>query len=105
MEGKMSNWIWIGGMGLITFGIRLFPILLLERMNLHPTLQRGLRYVPVAVLSAIIFPELFMPGGTLDLSLGNARLTAGLIATGVAFWRKNVLLTILVGMVVLWVIQ
>jgi len=100
----MVSWAIIAGMGLITYLIRLGPILLLERINLPPTLQRALRFVPAAVLSAIIFPELLLSGGALDISWGNERLLAGLIAAAVAWWRGNVLLTILVGMVILWLL-
>jgi branched-subunit amino acid transport protein len=64
-----------------------------------------LRYVPPAVLSAIIFPELLMPGGTLTIGWGNVRLFAGLAAALVAWRTRNVLLTIVVGMGVLYLLQ
>lgn len=51
------------GMGLITYAIRLSLFLLPERVTLAPWLLRALRYVPAAVLSAIIMPELLLPGG------------------------------------------
>jgi len=95
----------IGGMGLITYLIRLSLFLLPERVMLPPWMLRALRYVPAAVLSAIIFPELMQPGGTLDLSLGNERLLAGLAAAVVAWRTRNVLLTVGVGMALLWVLQ
>lgn len=66
---------------------------------------RALRYVPTAVLTAIIVPELLLTSGSLDVSFGNARLIAGMLA-GVVAWRtKNVFLTILVGMLALWLVQ
>lgn len=95
----------IGGMGLITYLIRLSLFLLPERVMLPPWMLRALRYVPAAVLSAIIFPELMQPGGTLDLSLGNERLLAGLAAAVVAWRTRNVLLTVGVGMALLWILQ
>ncbi|MCA9929101.1 MAG: AzlD domain-containing protein [Anaerolineales bacterium] len=101
----MNIWLIIIGMGVITYLIRLTPILLLERVGLRDELRQALRFVPAAVLSAIVFPELLMPGGTLDISLGNERLLAGLLA-GVVAWRtKNVLITIGVGMAALWILQ
>jgi len=48
---------------------------------------------------------LLRPGGALDLSFGNVRLLAGVLAALVAWRTKNVLLTIAVGMVALWVLQ
>ncbi len=91
--------------GLITFAIRLSFILLFEHMEIPTTLRRALRFVPPAVLTAIIFPELFMPGGTLDVSLDNNRMLAGLLAILVAWRTKNIVLTILVGMAALLLLQ
>ena len=93
------------GMGLITFTIRVALFLLPAGAQLPEWLLRALRYVPAAVLSAIIAPELLLPGGAFDLSLGNERLLAGLVAVLVAWRTRNVLLTVGVGMVVLWVLQ
>jgi branched-subunit amino acid transport protein len=57
------------------------------------------------VLSAIVFPELFLQDGTLDLSLHNIRLLAGLVAIVVAWYSKNTLITIVVGMLALFLFQ
>ncbi|MBX3055807.1 MAG: AzlD domain-containing protein [Anaerolineae bacterium] len=100
----MITWLTIIGMGVITYGIRLAPVLLLERLELSPAVRQALKFVPVAVLSAIILPELIMPTGGVDVSLANGRLLAGLLAIFVAWRTKNVLWTIVVGMVVLWLL-
>lgn len=100
----MILWLSVIGMGLITFSIRLSLILLWERVNVPPAIQQALRFVPAAVLSAIILPELLQPGGQLDISFGNARLLAGLVAMLVAWRTKNVLFTIAAGMVLLWIL-
>ncbi len=101
----MNIWLIIIGMGIITYMIRLTPILLLEQVGMRSEIQQALKFVPAAVLSAIVFPELLMPGGTFDFSLGNERLLAGLLAAVVAWRTKNVLVTIGVGMVALWILQ
>jgi branched-subunit amino acid transport protein len=101
----MSLWLTILGMGLVTYAIRLLPILALERRPLPARLRQALRFVPPAVLSAIVFPELLRPGGGWDLSPGNDRLLAGLLAIGVAWLSKNVLVTIVAGMLALWLLQ
>ena len=99
-------WLTVIGMGLITYSIRLSLILLLERITIPPLLHRGLKYVPPAVLSAIIFPELFQPqGALLDISWGNFRLLAGVAAALVAWRTGNVLFTIAAGMGVLWLLS
>jgi branched-subunit amino acid transport protein len=101
----MTLWLTIIGMGLITYFLRLGPIELLERFPLSDELRRALRFVPAAVLSAIILPEVVQPAGVLDLSLGNERLLAGLVAVVAAWYTRNVLWTIGVGMVTLWLVQ
>jgi branched-subunit amino acid transport protein len=100
-------WLWISLLivGLLTFGIRLSFIGFMGRARIAPLLQRALRFVPVAVLSALIAPALFLPAGSLNLSPGNARLIAGLLAILVAWRTKNVLLTIVIGMACLLVLQ
>lgn len=101
----MTLWLIIIGMGIITYAIRLSLIVLLGRVAVPVIVQRALRFVPPAVLSAIIFPELLRPGGALDISPGNARLIAGVVAALVAWRTKNVILTIAVGMAALWILQ
>jgi len=91
--------------GLVTFAIRLSFIALLGRVEVPPLFTRALRFVPAAVLSAIIFPELVVRGGAVDLSPGNPRLLAGLVAAGVALRTRSVALTIASGMGALWALQ
>ena len=102
----MNNyWVIIIGMGLVTYGIRLSSIVLLGQREFPSIVQRALRFVPPAVLSAIIFPELFQHSGQFDLSLANARLFAGVLASIVAWRSRNVLATIAAGMIALWILQ
>ena len=92
------------GMGIITYGIRVSFFLLPTGVTLPAWFRRALRYVPAAVLSAIIFPELFMPRGVFDLSLDNSRLLAGLLAVVIAWRTRNALLTVAGGMIALWLL-
>lgn len=101
----MNIWLVMLAGGLITFMIRFVLILLFGKFEIPPTLRRALHYVPPAVLSAIVFPELFLRGGRIALELGNARLLAGIVAIVVAWFAKNTLLTILAGMAALAVLQ
>ncbi len=98
-------WLTLLAGGVITYAIRLSLILAWGRVTLPPALQRGLRFVPPAVLSAIIFPEILRREDALDLSFGNTRLLAGLAAALVAWRTKNALLTIAAGMAALWILQ
>ncbi|MCS6995205.1 MAG: AzlD domain-containing protein [Anaerolineales bacterium] len=100
----MNVWLMMGAIGLLTFLTRLSFIALLERFRLPPILQRALRFVPIAVLSAIIAPEVGYLDNRLFLSLQNPRLLAAIVATLVAYYTKNVVWTIVVGMVVFWLL-
>ena len=101
----MDLWLLVAGMGVITVALRLSLIMTSGRIELPPLLLQALKYVPPAVLSAIIFPEVMRPDGVFDPSLGNPRLIPGVIAAVVAWRTKNVLLTIAAGMIVLWLLQ
>ena len=91
--------------GLITFMMRFSLIYLFGRLEIPATLRKALRYVPPAVLSAIIFPELFMHDGAFNVSPENTRLLAGLVAIIVAWVSRNTLITILAGMLALFLLQ
>ena len=101
----MNIWLVIFITGVITYAIRLSFIILFEHREVPPGLQRWLKFVPPAVFAAIIFPEIFVHNESVDLSLDNARLVAGIVAALVAWRTKNLLLTILIGMATLLVIQ
>lgn len=102
----MSIWLVFTLGGLLTFGMRFVFIYLLGRFEAPETMRRALRFVPPAVLSAIVFPELMIrSSGQIDLSLTNFRLLAGVVAVLVAWRTKNTLLTILAGMLALVLLQ
>lgn len=101
----MNIWLVMLFGGLITFGMRFSLIYLFGRFQVPETIRRALHYIPPAVLSAIIFPELFLRDGQWTLSLENYRLLAGLAAIVVAWFSRNTLVTILAGMVVLFLLQ
>jgi branched-subunit amino acid transport protein len=101
----MNIWLVMLIAGLLTFATRLSFILLLDRIRVPEWFRRGLRFVPVAVLSAIILPELTSPNGSMFISYRNPHLLAGVVAILVAWRTKNVILTILAGMAALLVFQ
>ncbi len=94
----------LGGMA-ATYTTRLSFLVLVPHERLPLAARRALRFVPPAVLAAIILPELTRPGGTLDLSVGNVRLLAGALAALVAWRFKNTWLTIGAGMIALWALS
>ena len=98
-------WLAILGAGAVTFALRLSFIVLLGRVEMPAYLAKALRFVPAAVLTAVVIPLLFYEDGALEVSLGNERLLAGLVATLIAWRTRNVLLTLGGGMATLWILQ
>ena len=96
----MKNFLLIFFMMVVTFGVR-YPVLaLVGRFNLPGPVTRALRFVPVAVLSALCAPMVLIPDGQWNLSFANASLIASIVAVVVAMKTQYLLLTIVVGMLV-----
>ena len=77
----------------------------LEKQRLAPWLERSLRYVPAATLAGLVFPALLLQNNKLALSISNDRLIAGILAAIIAYYTRNVLVTIIFGLVVLWILK
>ena len=101
----MTLWLIVGVAGALTFLIRLSFISLLADWDMSPSMRRALHFVPPAVLSAIVFPELLISNGELALSADNYRMIAGVVAIAVAWKMKKIMPTIAIGMAVLWLLQ
>ena len=106
----MNELYLIGGMALLTFLLRYGLIGMSGRIKLSSSVIQMLRYVPPAVLTAIVTPAVLMPSGDrLMLSYTNARLIGAITAILVSYWTKNLLLTIVLGMLAFfswqWLLQ
>jgi branched-subunit amino acid transport protein len=101
----MKIWLVMVVGGLLTYLTRLSFIYLFSHASLPAWMRSGLKYVPPAVLSAIIFPEIFLQNDRLAISVENTRLLAGIVAALVAWRTRNALLTIIAGMAVLFLVQ
>ena len=101
----VNIWAVMVSIGALTFLTRLSFIALAGRWDAPPLFRSALRFVPVAILTAIVVPELVMHTGTFDFSLTNPRLLAGVLAILVAWRTRNTVLTIVIGMTAFWVLQ
>jgi branched-subunit amino acid transport protein len=80
----MSFWqgvIAIVGLGLITVVTRSFFLIPRDELPMPAWLQQGLRYAPLAALSAVIAPEVLMSQGQFLSTWQDARLPAALAAS------------------------
>ena len=95
----MNEKLLILGMMLATFSVRYVMFGASSRIKLSPALLNALRYVPPVVLSAIVAPEVLLSDGALSVGLMNARLVGAIAAIIISYTTRNLLLTIVVGMV------
>ena len=92
--------ITILGMGVVTYLPRLLPVLLLSSKKLPPLVETWLRYVPVAVLSAMLLPSLIVNDDALDFSSSNLFLWAAIPTFLVAWKTRNLFGSVIIGMAV-----
>ncbi|HBX69873.1 MAG TPA: AzlD domain-containing protein [Chloroflexi bacterium] len=104
MEQKII-FLTILGMGAVTFLPRLLPVWVLSSRKLPPLVIAWLRFVPVAVLSAMLLPALLVQNGQLDFSSSNLFLWAA-IPTFLTAWKTRSLFgSVIVGMLVVAVVR
>lgn len=84
----------------VTFGVRYGVLALVSKLSLPPAVLDALKFIPPAVLTAIVVPAVLMPAGQLDFHLDNAYLVAGVAAALISWRSKNLLLTIVLGMAI-----
>lgn len=101
----MSLWMAVLLAGCVTFLIRFSFIGMAGRIDVPDWFGRMLRFVPIAALTALVWPDLLLVQGKLALAFDNPRLVAGLIAAGVAWKSRSILFTIGAGMICLWMFQ
>lgn len=91
--------------GVATYLIRLSFIGLFGYLDeVPPRLERALRYVPAAVLAALVLPS-FITLGAGASGLAADRLVGGALATVVAWRTENVFATMAAGMGGLWAVR
>ncbi len=95
-------WILILLSGLITYLLRFSMISLIKKDMLSEKTKIVLSYVPSAVFPALIFPAIFLNNSGLLVSYDDPKIIAALVAILVGFFSKNILATILSGLIVYW---
>jgi branched-subunit amino acid transport protein len=88
----------LAGMALVTYLTRVLPLLALTEIKMSPLLLCWLSFIPVAVLGALLGPELLLQGGKLNFSFSNYHLLAALPSFIVAVRTRSLLWTVVAGM-------
>ncbi len=100
----MDGWegfVAVIGLTVITVVTRGFFFLSEREVPIPNWLRQGLRYAPLAALAAVVVPEIVMHQGRLIATVLDARIYAALAAAAWFWWRRDILGTIVVGMLVL----
>ena len=90
----------IVGTALITFLLRSSFILFLHRGEFPPAVRLALGLVPAAVLSALVWPDIFSKAGVISLEWD--KVLAAIVGVVIAWKTRNVFFTVLFGMLTLW---
>jgi branched-subunit amino acid transport protein len=98
----LEIWITIGVLVVATAVTRSSFWLVGHHITIPKRVQDMLRYAPACALAAIIGPDvLFTNAGELHVGLDNVKLMAIIGSTVFFIWRRNMMLTIVVGMLLL----
>lgn len=109
MENNPINYIYfiIIGMTVVTYFSRELPFIVLKGKKLKSAIVEWLGYIPVAVPSALLIPELLTNGNgkEIDISFNNLFLITGIITFCFGYFIKNLFATIIFAICLLAVLR
>lgn len=105
MSLQTKIYLMILGMWLVNYLPRVFPMVVLSKMEIPERMITWLGFVPAAVLAAIIVPSLIMPDGQVALTWRNPYLITAIPAVVIAIKTQSLVWTLLVGMLVMALVQ
>lgn len=97
----MSEWMqWVSVMGLVAISALTRSAFFMtdEVWSMPKWLESGLRYAPIGALAAVAVPAVTMTQGALPAGWADPKVMAAAVAALFAWWRKDMLLTIAIGM-------
>ena len=98
------TWLSIIISGIITYFSRMAMVALIDREMLGTKVKEVLNYVPAAVFPAIIFPGVFFNDFGSLVQITDPKIYGAIIALVVGFYSKNVIATIVSGLLSYWFI-
>ncbi len=98
------TWLSIIIAGILTYFTRMTMIALVSRDMLGDRIKAVLAYVPSAVFPAIIFPAIFINDYGSFIEMNDPKIFAAIVAIIVGYFSRNVIATILSGLISYWII-
>lgn len=92
-------------MGFGTFLIRSSVIYMSGRITISDRLKEIFTFIPCAILPALVAPMVFFSKGEVQTLMYKERVVALLVAVFIAYKSKNILVTIIVGLAVLYCLK
>jgi branched-subunit amino acid transport protein len=105
MSTQAQFWVIIVGLAVGTFLLRSIPLWAYGRREMPRWLERLLRHVPAAALTALIVPSALYSRADGVYTLAPERTIAAVVALLVALKFRNIIAVIAAGMITLWVVQ
>ena len=85
------------GMGAVTYAPRVLPLLLFAGKEMPNWLKEALKFVPVAMLSALVAKDVFFKDDALFMRLSNPKILAFVLVAIVAAKFKSIPISLVVG--------
>lgn len=105
MDGALKLWLVIVAVGALNYLSRLSFIAFFASREMPPLLARALKFVPAAMLTALVLPMVLTPSAAGALGGLNPRVPAAIVAAIVAWFTHSTLKTLGAGMAALWLAQ
>ena len=96
------TWFSIIVSGIVTYFSRMAMVALIDKEMLGAKIKEVLNYVPAAVFPAIIFPAIFINDNGSFIEMNDPKIFGALVAVIVGYFSKNIIATILAGLVSYW---
>ena len=98
------TWLSIIIAGILTYFTRMTMIALVSRDMLGDRIKSVLAYIPSAVFPAIIFPAIFINDYGNFIEMNDPKIFGAIVAIIVGYFSRNVIATILSGLISYWII-
>ncbi|MDD1723348.1 MAG: AzlD domain-containing protein [Methanothrix sp.] len=102
LEGEYDFILLIAGMGLVTYIPRWLPLFFLSQRKMPQWLVEWLDLIPVAILSALIFPDLLVTGSPRHLEILHPKSVVAIPTFLFALKTRSMGGTVLAGMMLFW---
>ena len=105
MDPTLKLWAVIAIVGSLNYLSRLSFIAIFSRRHIPALLARAFRYVPAAMLTALVLPMIVAAPVGGEATAVAPRIVAAIVAGFVGFRTHNTLKTLAAGMISLWLLQ